>query len=185
MMGKLILFLGGARSGKSSLAEQMSHEIGGESVLYVATAQALDEEMVDRIEKHQVSRPQAWGTLEEPKHVAAALRREYQGEKVVMLDCMTLLVTNLLPSGVGFEQVEVDVDEYEKVVMQQVGELLSFIRETDVTFLLVSNEVGMGLVPAYELGRAYRDILGRVNKTLAEAAAEVHFLVAGIPMRIK
>ena len=184
-MGKLILFLGGARSGKSSLAEQMAQEIGGDSVLYVATAQALDEEMVDRIEKHQASRPQTWGTLEEPRHVTAALRSDYQDEKVIMLDCMTLLVTNLLPSGEGFEQVEVDVNEYERVVMDEVGNLLEFIEETNVTFLLVSNEVGMGLVPAYELGRAYRDILGRVNKTLAAAAKEVHFLVAGIPMRIK
>jgi len=184
-MGKLVLFLGGARSGKSSLAESMAHDLGGESVLYVATAEARDEEMVDRIEKHQAARPQSWKTLEEPRHVAAALREKYNGEKVILLDCMTLLVTNLLPSGVGFEQVEVDVDEYEWVVMDEVDALLGFIQETEMTFLLVSNEVGLGLVPAYELGRAYRDILGRVNKNLAEAAEEVYFLVAGIPMRVK
>ncbi|HKJ26492.1 MAG TPA: bifunctional adenosylcobinamide kinase/adenosylcobinamide-phosphate guanylyltransferase [Anaerolineales bacterium] len=184
-MGNLVLFLGGARSGKSSLAERMAQDMGGDSVLYVATAEARDDEMVDRIEKHQVSRPAAWRTLEEPRQVTAALRENYQGEKVIMLDCMTLLVTNLLPSGVGFEQVEVDVDEYERVVMEEIEDLLDFIRETDVTFLLVSNEVGLGLVPAYELGRAYRDILGRVNKVLAEAAAKVHFMVAGIPMQIK
>lgn len=184
-MGKLVLFLGGARSGKSSCAESMAHELGGESVLYVATAEARDEEMVDRIAKHQAARLEAWGTLEEPRNVTAALRTTYNGEKVVMLDCMTLLVTNLMPSAVGFEQVEVDVEEYERVVMEEVENLLAFIGETDVVFLLVSNEVGMGLVPAYELGRAYRDILGRVNKTLAAAAEEVHFLVAGIPMRVK
>jgi adenosylcobinamide kinase/adenosylcobinamide-phosphate guanylyltransferase len=184
-MGKLIVFLGGARSGKSSHAEKLAHELGSESVLYVATAEAHDEEMVDRIEKHQAVRPKSWGTLEAPREVATALRKAYRGEKVVILDCMTLLVTNLLPSGVGFERVEVDVEEYERVVMDEVEALVEFIGEKDFSFLLVSNEVGMGLVPPYELGRAYRDILGRVNKTLTWVASEVYFLVAGLPMQIK
>lgn len=184
-MGKLIVFLGGARSGKSSHAEEIAAAVGGDSVLYVATAEARDEEMVDRIAKHKASRPKSWATLEEPHKVAAALREKYQGEKVVLLDCMTLLVTNLMPSGEGFEQVEVDVEAYEQVVMDEVDALLSFIEVHDLTFLLVSNEVGMGLVPAYALGRAYRDILGRANKMLAEAADQVFFLVAGIPMQVK
>ncbi len=98
---------------------------------------------------------------------------------------MTLLVSNLLPSGEGFEQVEVQVKEYEQLVMDEVENLLKFIAESSALVLVVSNEVGMGLVPPYELGRAYRDILGRVNKTLASIADEVLFLVAGLPLKLK
>ncbi len=184
-MGKLIVLLGGARSGKSSHAEELADQLGGKSVLYVATAQAKDEEMVDRIKRHQASRPAEWRTLETPTGIAESLRVHHHGEKVILLDCMTLLVTNLMPSGVGFEQVEVDVDEYERIVMEEIETLLAYRDDTDAALIIVSNELGLGLVPAYELGRAYRDILGRVNKTLATAADEVYFLVAGIPMQIK
>lgn len=184
-MKKFSLFLGGARSGKSSLAEKIAAEEGGDDVLYLATAEAGDEEMADRIARHQAARPETWRTLEAPTGVGPALKRAWQGEKVILLDCITLLVTNLLPGGVGFEQVSVQVEEYERVVMAEIEALLEAADEIDAHFLVVSNEVGMGLVPPYELGRAYRDILGRVNRVLAEAADQVFFLVAGIPMQIK
>ncbi len=184
-MKKFVLLLGGARSGKSSLAEEIADSEGGDSVLYVATAEARDEEMADRIMRHRAVRPQTWRTLEVPRGVGEALHANWQGEKVVLLDCMTLLVSNLLPSGEGFEQVEVQVKEYEQLVMDEVENLLKFIAESSALVLVVSNEVGMGLVPPYELGRAYRDILGRVNKTLASIADEVLFLVAGLPLKLK
>lgn len=184
-MNEFILLLGGARSGKSSYAEEMAAEVGGDSVLYLATAEAKDEEMAERIARHRDSRPETWRTVEAPRGTAAALREAWQGEKVILLDCITLLVTNLLPGGEGFEQVSVQVEEYERVVLEEVEALIEFIADTDALTLVVSNEVGMGLVPPYELGRAYRDILGRANKTLAQAADQVFFLVAGIPMQVK
>ena len=184
-MKKFSLFLGGARSGKSSLAEKIAAEEGGDAVLYVATAEAGDEEMADRIARHQAARPESWRTLETPTGDGPAIKQAWQGEAVVLLDCITLLVTNLLPGGVGFEQVAVQVEEYERVVLAEIEALLEVVGETEAHFLVVSNEVGMGLVPPYELGRAYRDILGRANRVLAEAADEVFFLVAGIPMQIK
>jgi adenosylcobinamide kinase/adenosylcobinamide-phosphate guanylyltransferase len=179
------LFLGGARSGKSTQAEQLAAEIGGDNVLYVATAQALDDEMFDRIARHQAARPQNWQTLEAPTGLAAALKETWKSQRVILLDCITLLVTNLLPSGVGFEQVSVQVGEYEQRVMAEIEALLDFLQPLEVDVLIVSNEVGMGLVPPYELGRAYRDILGRANRTLAARADQVTFMVAGIPMEIK
>lgn len=184
-MNTFTLLLGGARSGKSSYAEETASQVGGDSVLYLATAQAWDEEMADRIARHQAARPQTWRTVEAPHDVAAALNANWQGEQVVLLDCITMLVNNLLPSGEGFEQVQVQVEEYESIVMAEMDALIQLISETEAHFLLVSNEVGMGLVPPYELGRAYRDILGRVNKTLAQAADQVMLLVAGIPVKIK
>ena len=184
-MKKFSLFLGGARSGKSSLAEKIAAEEGGDAVLYVATAEAGDEEMVDRIARHRAARPESWRTLETPTGVGPAIKHSWQGETIVLLDCITLLVNNLLPGGVGFEQVSVQVEEYERVVIAEIEALLEAAGEIEAHFLVVSNEVGMGLVPPYELGRAYRDILGRANRILAETADEVFFLVAGIPMKIK
>lgn len=184
-MNNFTLLLGGARSGKSSHAEEIAAEVGGDSVLYLATAEARDDEMADRIARHRAARPQTWRTVEAPRDIAAALQAEWAGEKVVLLDCITLLVNNLLPAGEGFEQIHVQVEAYEHIVMAEIEALLGVIAETDALFLLVSNEVGMGLVPAYELGRAYRDILGWVNKALAQAADCVYFLVAGIPVQIK
>ncbi|MGD2027190.1 MAG: bifunctional adenosylcobinamide kinase/adenosylcobinamide-phosphate guanylyltransferase [Anaerolineales bacterium] len=183
-MNEFVLLLGGARSGKSSYAEEMAAACS-DSVLYLATAEAKDEEMAERIARHRESRPQTWRTLEAPRGAAAALKEAWQGEKVILLDCITLLVTNLLPSGEGFEQVAVQVEEYEHLVLEEVEALIEFIAGTDALTLVVSNEVGMGLVPPYELGRAYRDILGRANKALAQAADRVLLLVAGIPMQVK
>jgi len=199
-MGKLTLILGGARSGKSSYAEQRAKDVGGESVLYVATSETKDEEMIERVIKHRSERPSAWGTVEAPRNVAQALRqaqdtaihRERSTAKVILLDCMTFLVANHLmdaaapeddpfddPSSDPFDaQIEADV-------VAEVEALVEYIQEVDVELLVVSNEVGLGVVPPYELGRAYRDILGRANQILARHADEVQLLVAGIPMKVK
>ena len=191
-MGKLTLILGGARSGKSTFAEQRAKELGGDSVLYVATSETKDEEMQLRVEKHRSERPPAWGTLEAPRNVAQAIRGAGSAGKVVLLDCMTFLVANHLmdaaapvddpfddPSADPFDvQIEADV-------VAEVEALVEYIQESDVELLVVSNEVGLGVVPPYELGRAYRDILGRANQILAQHADKVQLLVAGIPMKVK
>jgi len=191
-MGKLTLILGGARSGKSTFAEQRAKELGGESVLYIATSETKDEEMQQRVEKHRSERPSAWETLEAPRNVAQALLRERSAAKVVLLDCVTFLVANHLldaagPQGDPFDDPSADPFDakIEADVVTEVEALVAYVHESDVEMLVVSNEVGLGVVPPYELGRAYRDILGRANQILARNADEVQLLVAGIPMRIK
>jgi adenosylcobinamide kinase/adenosylcobinamide-phosphate guanylyltransferase len=187
-----MLILGGARSGKSTYAEQKARELGGDSVLYVATSESKDEEMQQRVTKHRAERPHAWGTLEAPRDVAQALRQERSGARVVLLDCITFLVANHLmdaaapkenpfddPSGDPFDP------QIEAKVVAEVEALVAYVQESDVELLAVSNEVGLGVVPPYELGRAYRDILGRANQILARYADEVQLLVAGIPMKVK
>ncbi len=191
-MGKLILILGGARSGKSSYAEQRAHEAGGENVLYVATSEMKDEEMRLRVDKHRSTRPAGWSTLEAPLEVSSALREGRGAERVILLDCVTFLVANHLLQAAGPEQNSFDSPsadpfdaQIEVDVVTEVEGLISYVEEEDVEMLVVSNEVGLGIVPPYELGRAYRDVLGRANQILARHADEVLFLVAGLPMRLK
>jgi len=191
-MGKLTLILGGARSGKSTFAEMRAKELGGDSVLYVATSETKDEEMVERVEKHRADRPLAWGTVEAPRNVAQAIRRGGSEAKVILLDCMTFLVANHLMDAAAPEDNPFDNPssdpfdaEIEADVVAEVEALVAYVQESDVEMLVVSNEVGLGVVPPYELGRAYRDILGRANQILARHADEVQLLVAGIPMKVK
>lgn len=171
--------LGGARSGKSSFAQDMAGRLSSK-VLFVATAEALDAEMHARIAQHRRTRPRSWRTLEAPRGVAASISRRLGDSEVVLVDCITLLVSNILTGGSagGCGMVEPSV-------IEEVGSLINVESEGKVTFIIVSNEVGLGLVPDNELGRTYRDLLGRANQMLAAAADEVYFLVAGIPLRIK
>ena len=179
-MGRLLLVLGGARSGKSSYAEQVAAEVGGDSVLYVATAQAFDAEMQARIDQHRAERPARWRTLESPTGVGDAILAAQDAERLILLDCLTVLVSNLL---LGFE--DPFADEATAAVQAEIDGLLRCVERLDAHFVVVSNEVGMGLVPAYPLGRAYRDLLGRANQQLAARADRVVFLVAGLPMVVK
>jgi adenosylcobinamide kinase/adenosylcobinamide-phosphate guanylyltransferase len=191
-MGKITLILGGARSGKSTYAEIRAKELVGDSVLYVATSEAKDEEMVERVKKHRSKRLPAWRTVEAPRNVAQAIRQGRRGEKVVLLDCMTFLVANHLmdaaaPEDDPFDSPSADPfdEQIEADLVAEVDALIAYVQENDFEILIVSNEVGLGIVPPYELGRAYRDILGRVNQILARHADEVQLLVAGIPMKVK
>jgi adenosylcobinamide kinase/adenosylcobinamide-phosphate guanylyltransferase len=191
-MGRLTLILGGARSGKSTFAEERAKELGGDSVLYVATSESKDEEMQQRVTKHRAGRPSAWGTLEAPRNVAQALREQRSAARVVLMDCMTFLVANYLMEAVApkddpFGDLRADPfdPQIEADVVTEVETLVAYMQESEVELLVVSNEVGLGVVPPYELGRAYRDILGRANQILAQHADEVQLLVAGIPMKVK
>ena len=191
-MGKLTLILGGARSGKSTFAEQRAKELGGDSVLYVATSETKDEEMQQRVEKHRADRPSGWETVEASRNVAQVLRAARSGAKVILLDCMTFLVANHLMDAAAPEDDPFDDpssnpfdEKIESDVVAEVEAIIDYMKETDAEMLVVSNEVGLGVVPPYELGRAYRDILGRANQILARHADEVLLLVAGIPMKVK
>ncbi len=185
-MGRLILVLGGARSGKSTFAQRRAGELGGEQVLFVATAGAGDEEMRQRIEKHRRERPAGWQTLEAPQDVGRAIAAHGGMAKVVLVDCLTLLVANRLVSAEDREDREDPfAPEVEAAVTAEVQELAACASRMSSDLIVVSNEVGMGLVPPYPMGRAYRDLLGQANQALAQKADEVYLLVAGIPLAIK
>lgn len=175
-MGKrLSLILGGARSGKSSFAQTLAHKRGGDNVLFVATAQAHDDEMQTRITHHRTSRPASWRTLEAPREVARALVTTLSAH-VIVLDCVTLWTSNVLLA---------DENNATATMMREVDELLAWYRASSSELIIVSNEVGLGIVPDNALARAYRDLLGAVNCKLAESADEVFLLIAGLPMEIK
>ena len=176
MKKKLILILGGARSGKSTLAERMA--LRGRRVLFVATAEGRDEDMKRRIAAHRKRRPAAWDTLEEPVDLVAALRPVVDGYDTILLDCLTLWVSNLLlerqdRSGSGSR------------IQDSARELMDLIEGTHATWILVSNEVGQGIVPSSALGRAYRDALGRVNQMAASRADKVYLMTAGLALELK
>lgn len=171
------LVLGGARSGKSAHAEKLAAE-AGERVLYVATAEARDEEMGRRIEKHRRGRPSTWETLEVPLGVGAAVRSHPGSFDAVLLDCFTLLAGNVF-----------GLDEREPVAEERLTAEIEALFETfeagEASWIVVSNEVGLGIVPETPLGRVYRDVIGRAHQELARRADAVYFLVAGLPMRVK
>jgi adenosylcobinamide kinase/adenosylcobinamide-phosphate guanylyltransferase len=179
-MGELILVLGGARSGKSTFAQQLALEIGGESVVYLATAEAGDDEMRQRIAQHQLDRPPGWRTVEAQQQVGKAILESDAGQRAILVDCITLLVSNRLTA---FE--DPFAPQVEAAVIGEVEDLVACAAQVTGALIAVSNEVGMGLVPPYPLGRAYRDLLGKANQALAAAADKVYFLVAGLPMTLK
>jgi adenosylcobinamide kinase/adenosylcobinamide-phosphate guanylyltransferase len=179
-MGKITLILGGARSGKSSYAQNLA-EKSGRTVTFIATAQALDEEMSTRIQKHRVDRPAGWETLEIPCEIAA--HAQQIKSEVVILDCITLLVSNLLMQFVKDDLV--DEKLFSLAIQKEIHELTDTLRSYEQDWMIISNEVGLGLVPPYQMGRVYRDWLGWTNQQLARTADQVILMVAGIPMIVK
>lgn len=182
-MGKLIFILGGARSGKSTYAQQLAKRAERErdgGVVFIATAEAGDEEMRARIERHRRDRPPGWETVEAPEGVAAVVTKVSAGRAAVIVDCLTLLVSNLLA---GSE--DVNGEEAAQRVFHEVEELIEAARTVEAEVILVSNEVGMGVVPSTRLGRLFRDIAGQAHQLLARAADEVYFMLAGLPQKLK
>jgi adenosylcobinamide kinase/adenosylcobinamide-phosphate guanylyltransferase len=188
----LILVLGGARSGKSTYAEALALTLGRQ-VLYVATAEALDDEMRARVAAHQAGRPADWHTLEAPLNVGTALTARLAAAEadVILLDCLTLLVSNAILSATGSEESggpdapEPNLGRAWVAVQAEVDALLEASRRLGVHLIVVSNEVGLGVVPPYSLGRTYRDCLGRANQAVARIADRVVLMVAGLPVDLK
>ena len=176
MSKTLTLVLGGVRAGKSSYAQRLAAD--GKRVLFVATAEAGDQEMADRIRAHRESRPADWDTLEEPVDLAAALSPIVDRYDTVLLDCLTLWVSNLLLKGPDPHATRGDV-------LPAARKLLELYRRGDASWIVVSNEVGLGVVPPTELGRVFADELGRVNQLVAAEADDVHFMAAGLPLSMK
>jgi len=186
-MAEIILITGGVRSGKSSLAETKAKELGCK-VVYIATAIAFDEGMKDRISKHKSSRPSSWATIELYRNFSDLEKnQDFIESDLILLDCMTLMVSNiLLDSNVDFDKCSMEeIEHIEKIVFKEIKELLEVVTRYEKKLIIVTNEVGMGLVPSYRLGSIFRDIAGRVNQYLAKQANEVYFTVSGIPLQIK
>jgi adenosylcobinamide kinase/adenosylcobinamide-phosphate guanylyltransferase len=171
-MGKIIFILGGARSGKSTYALELAKK--HKDVAFIATGQGLDREMKERIKLHKKSRPRHWQTFEEAKDVALMLASMDNKFDCIVIDCLTLLVSNLLLAKVNHKTIEAKIDR-----------MLEHLRKKKGKAIIVSNEVGLGVVPANKLGRDFRDIAGRVNQVVAKEADEVYFMVSGIASKIK
>ncbi len=185
MPKRRILIIGGARSGKSRQALRLAAEMG-ERVLFVATATAGDDEMRRRIEAHRAHRPAHWRTLEVPTSVGRAISQGIDDAHVVILDCLTLLVSNVMGKHTpNDDQGSVDMGLLEPPLEAEVRELMEALDAASASCVVVSNEVGTGLVAVSPLGRAYRDLLGGVNQRVARWADEVYLMVAGIPVRVK
>jgi adenosylcobinamide kinase/adenosylcobinamide-phosphate guanylyltransferase len=180
-MGKLTFILGGARSGKSSYAQGLA-ERSSRSVVYIATAQAGDDEMTARIAKHRAERPAEWATMEIQRDVASFLTRHPAQAELYLLDCVTLLTSNVLLQY--SEEEGVSEQKAAQAIQAEIDGLLAYIRAHEQEWIIISNEVGLGIVPYHSLGRIYRDLLGMVNRRLAAAADEVLWMAAGIPVPI-
>lgn len=166
----IVLVLGGARSGKSRHGEALARRSGGARI-YVATAEAFDEEMAQRIAHHRATRGQDWTTLDAPRDLGATLLRHARADRAILVDCLTLWLSNVMLAG---EDAKASTD----ALCITLGGLPG-------TIILVSNEIGMGLVPETPLGRAFRDAQGRLNQVLAALADHVHFVAAGLPLALK
>ena len=166
----ILLVLGGARSGKSRYAQQRAEALAGERV-FVATAQALDAEMAERIARHRSDRGDRWHTIEAPLALAPVIVAEASADRVLLVDCLTLWVSNLLLA--------------DRPIEPAIAELRAALAAARGPVILVANEVGLGIVPDNALARRFRDAAGRVNQAVAAAADEVQFLAAGLPLTLK
>ncbi len=173
MVNKIYFITGGARSGKSAFAEKLAGEMAGARA-YIATAQALDPEMAARIERHRKDRGKAWETYEEPLAVAELLRKLSGRYAVALLDCLTLWLSNVIAHPDG-----------DRTIAERSDELIDAIRDFEGAVIVVSNEVGLGIVPDNPLARKFRDIAGIMNQKMAREAEEVYFTASGIPIKIK
>ncbi|MHB8122454.1 MAG: bifunctional adenosylcobinamide kinase/adenosylcobinamide-phosphate guanylyltransferase [Desulfuromonadaceae bacterium] len=177
-MAHTIFITGGARSGKSTFAEKLAREFGA-PLGYLATAQALDGEMDERVRRHRLRRGAEWSTLEEPIHLSQALARCDGQYQAILVDCVTLWLSNLL------FKYEDTGEEIEERIHDDVVRLKHTLHGMVTPVILVSNEVGMGIVPDNALARIFRDIAGTANQALAASADDVYAVISGIPLRLK
>lgn len=175
MTKELVLILGGVRSGKSRYAQQLAGEIGNR-VLFLATAEAGDDEMKRRIARHKSSRPESWCTIEEQMDIAGVLRKNSAHADAVIIDCITVWLSNMLMHNKKLSEQE---------MMDAIDRLIDAYEHGEASYIIVSGEVGMGIVPEHPLGRIFRDYLGLANQRLAGKADRVVLMVAGIAVDVK
>ena len=186
-MSGLMLVTGGARSGKSTYAETVARQ-SGLAVGYIATGLAMDADMSARIERHKAQRPADWPTFEMHRRFAALeLDARFDVCGLFLLDCLTVLVTNhMMDSGLDFDVCPIeDVDRLEAFVTAEVDALLDLMERRGKRIIVVTNEVGMGVVPAFRMGNLFRDMAGRMNARVARRADEVVCMISGLPLRLK
>lgn len=177
MSKKIVFIIGGARSGKSLFAIAEASKVKGKKA-YIATAEALDDEMKERIKEHKNQRGKDWDTYEEPWKIVNLINGIKNRYRVILIDCLTLWLSNLIHKSQGVEKyIGEFIDEIESIKHSNHSNVL--------TLIIVSNEVGMGIVPANKLARRFRDMAGILNQKVAEVADEVYMMVAGVPIRIK
>ena len=174
MNPRLLFVTGGARSGKSNFAQRLAHSQKGSKV-FIATAEPLDDEMRQRIASHRRERPSEWDTVEEPRHLGEAVQKCAGAYDILLIDCLTLWISNLLTSN--------HLTEAE--IAREIKTLINSCKTESSTVIIVSSEVGMGIVPMDSLTRLYRDIVGSANQDIASEAHEVYLVVSGLSMKIK
>lgn len=181
--GKVILVTGGSRSGKSSFAEELLKD--EDDVLYIATSIVTDEEMEDRVKKHRERRNPLWETYEGYLDLDKAV--ENSNKKYILLDCVTIMTTNIMfKDEKDLEEISMEeVDKITESIKHEFHKLISKVREEDKTIVMVTNEVGLGVVPAYKIGRIFRDTAGFVNQHIGKKADEIYLVCCGQPMKIK
>ena len=184
-MGKLIFVTGGAGSGKSIFAENLSKSFG-ESIYYIATLKNLDNEMDYKIKNHIARRDSSFTTIEAYKNFDKIFH-EFCTENTILFDCLTNMITNLIfEKNIEWDNISKETLEYfEKYIETELNKLILSIKNHKGTTIIVSNELGMGLVPTYSLGRHFRNIAGKANQILAKESDEAYFIVSGIPMKIR
>lgn len=188
-MAKIILVTGGQRSGKSSFSEKLLEK--RDDVLYIATAVRTDREMEERIKRHRQMRNSKWETLEGFKNLGVGIKES--GRKFILLDCVTNMVSNLIFTSedlkdIDPDELKLDKDEKDRLyseIKSLFEEIIEAVRNTESEIIFVSNEVGMGLVSEYPLGRLFTDFAGFINQYIASVSDEVYFMVSGIPVKIK
>ncbi|MCC3864290.1 bifunctional adenosylcobinamide kinase/adenosylcobinamide-phosphate guanylyltransferase [Terrisporobacter petrolearius] len=185
-MSNIILVTGGARSGKSSFAESLCIKQNNKTA-YIATSVAFDDEMKNRVKKHQENRPRSWKTYEIYKDIYSIVEELNKNHDTVIMDCVTLMVNNLMfTHGIEVDEAtSEELNELENYIREQITKLLEAVKKTNLYFVIVTNEIGMGIVPENKLSRIYGDFVGRANQLIASYSNEVYFVVSGIPMKVK
>ncbi|MBF0573944.1 MAG: bifunctional adenosylcobinamide kinase/adenosylcobinamide-phosphate guanylyltransferase [Desulfamplus sp.] len=184
MKNKITLVIGGCRSGKSNYALSLANQISGKSKIFIATSVPTDKEMEERVIKHRIERGKEWITVEEPIEISGAIKnfninnnstdKNFISADVILIDCLTLWVSNLMFNNFDDKKIAAIIQEFQDT-----------LKSSSLPILLVSNEVGMGIVPENGLARRFRDIAGMVNQKIAQTSDQVIYMVAGIPMIIK
>ena len=172
-MGKIILVLGGTRSGKSNYALNLAKR-ESRKVAFIATCKPMDNEMRRRVILHRRNRPSYWKTFEHPRDMSLLLKNTGSKFEIIIIDCLTLFVSDLILAGVK-----------ESVIRSKIKILLKVLKEISAQVIIVSNEVGLGVVPENKLARDFRDIAGRMNQIVAGKSDEVYFMVSGLPLKVK
>lgn len=172
-MGKIIFILGGARSGKSDFAIKLAKKTA-KHILFVATANPLDKEMDSRIKLHKKNRPLHWKTIEEPKDLISVFKKLPKKFDLILIDCLTLFISNLLCDGRTDREIE-----------NKINFILKLLRKSKFKSIIISNEVGLGIVPDNPLARRFRDLAGRINQKVASVSDEVYFMVSGLSIKMK